>query len=531
MEEINRVGDFLKKGLSEEILNGEQAGNYSSLKCAIITLVLKGYLKQEELKEIVALIDKANTLIDKEELLDEIIEFLSNGLKKSFPFKSSEDFFEQLNEVEIPYSMLFAERYLWDIMSQAYVVDDSLYYIVKYNDINFFRQTKLYNLMGCNHFSYSLFEDSYSDAEEVEDGPYGDNYTISHSYNRILGFNPEKRVLYLQSSYLKESYTEYYIDTRQEEKVYHDYCYGVANNKYPIVKNRNKIALIMDDGSKKDIKEIKDYEEYEAKENYILVNRKDFSNRYFRPYRLYYSGEIDNAPYKYALKSLLSDISFDICYYACRRELLDFFKEHEFTLSNFLLFFKENYEIVERLKTGRYYYILIEKLMKYFDDDQNCLDLFCEVLDIALRTKEGYKSAIGVEVCKAISNMEESGELNSCRNNVQEFKRILGIHIPINEKYKKKKEEDKKAKLLIGCFKEVDGEIVANKTTREFGKFYGNQLVPQRITEPGVVSYNKADKCFYIQYNRLLSDDELLQISDEFGLEDQACKVIVEETE
>lgn len=524
-----KVSDCLQEGISTEIIMNNTTEGFSYLKCSLMVLVFEGHLSFKNFEKI-----KSD------------IRFLSNGGEEALIGlilnsirEEMSDEFSDIDDVEKLYSALDSyiipdwiynnESFLYDVLPNARVVDDGLYYIYRKGGARFFRYTKLEDLYShATDFRLDLFNDVYV-KNRTEFEPDLNSYTISHSYDRIQGFNPHKRVLYLSSFNPNESYTEYYVDSFQEERVFHNRLYGVMGEMYPIINENGKLVVVADE-DKLVIDRVKDGERYEVLDDKIYVEPRANSRSFFAPYYIYPNGEIEGTTVRETQRYIINEIHSDLFKGYVKAFKKYYFDTHELNFANFK-------EITQKLESKfdedgcwPYYKKVFGILEQYFDDDViDCLDLFILVLDLKhlLAKDEDFK--LGEEVYNVINDIHLSGELDTCRNDIVKFKEIICEHVYPMEKDNKCGLLNPRPKALIGTFELTEDGIESNTMGVEDGRYIGNQIIPELNNQGGVVSYSKSDHCFYIQNTELMSDKQIEMIQSEFQLEEKVCRYIVEE--
>ena len=523
-----KLGDCLQEGITTELLMGDITEDFSYLKCSLMTLALEGHLSFKHFEQIKSDI-RFFSDGEEETLIGLIANSIREGIEDEFPdINNSEDLYAALNEYTIPDWIIKNESFLYDILPNARIVDDGLYYIYRKKGARFFRYTKLKDLHShATDFSLDLHDDVYV-KNRTEFEPDLNSYTISHSYSYILGFNPYKRVLYLSSFNSDESYTEYYVDSFQEEKVFHSKCYGVMRELYPIINENGKLVVVADD-DKLVIDRVKDGERYIVGDEKIYVKPRMNARSFFAPYYIYPNSELEGTSIRETQKYLINEIHADL-FKGYMKEFKEYFDTHIFNFDNFR-------EITQKLESKfdengcwPYYKRIIGIVEQYFDDDEiDCIDLFYVILDLKhlLAKDEDFK--LDEEVCKVINDIHVSGKLDTCRNDIIKFREIICEHVYPMEIDKTCGVLNPRPEAQIGSFELTEDGIKAKTTGIEKGRYIGNQIVPEDINAGGIVSYSKSDHCFYIQYTRLMSDDDIETIQKAFQLEESVCRYIIEE--
>lgn len=523
---LNKAGECLKYGLGQEWDRNRSKELQEHLAAFLVYFVLKGMIDRisfEVIKVYAALWKNNFYLNSNSEFYKEIAHILVKELRQLFSFSNAEEMFAALDEVVIPDWAFTGAEELMNLLPDAYLVQNRLYFIMTRNGSPYFRcvhTQNVGNLLNCS--------------EEVS-VPWEDicNCTISKLYSKIIGFNEEKKVLYLQLNHSDRFYAGYYIDEKQEV-IYPHRCLGLIGNMFPIINDGESLSVVVD-GKIRQIKKADCFEKYEVKGGRIYVKPTEESPVFFRPYRLMIDGTVDESAYAMAAKYLMGKVEKDL---QVTPEILLALREagtasethpavDALVISlEFLKPFIEGVNL-EVNRMGRMYHFLCRLLGEYFSDDEDLLDYFYMFAEVSRRLQKRPKEEIVTErLYWKLNELNLSGKLKNAIHEIDSLKELLLEDAYWDdEQISAVREEMGRGGNEIGCFSINDNTVIKAGQDLSSAAVVGNSLVMREPEHPGLVSFNLETGIYEIRYYRILDKQETDRVIDAFGLKKAEVRI------
>lgn len=516
---LYKAGECLNYGLGRELMLGDKAEikNYH-LKVFVTYFGLVGYIKRDDISRIVDILIKDRNMQKVFVLLTNII---VKNLKEHFEFEDTDSLFNALNTIEIPYWVFRLVPDLFDVLPNAYYVDDRIYYIVNIADKYYFRSVDPNETSGVKLF------------RRIWDGPFNDDdfgCTISTNYSKILSYDENSKIFYLRSHSVYDLYCEYHVDTKQEH-LKHYRCVGVLSKKYPVVFANGYLSVIVNNKIK-NLKEKDFYENYCIKNDRIFVTMTSISQVAFKPYYLDVEGNRTEASYSEAKEYLIDSIDRDTMGQVFGSSQKFALKKTDILSFKVLndCFCRDNLDLDET-------YILVYKraleiLKKYLSEDDDIVDILYAISDASKKLKKMI--SIHFMYAEGVARLEELHLAGKLKEVISDAKKL-------NEALLEGEEwDDKRLKGLnaivgegscgqIGCFDIENGMLTrVTKGGIEKGQCIGNQLILPNAIESGIVSKNIENGIYEVQFNRELSEDEIDMILEEFSIDECFYHIIID---
>lgn len=531
---LSNAGECLSFGLGHELMqrgyDGDNIPNYN-LKAFITYFALIGYLSETTVKGICCILDRdIDSVSQMKHHFSEISKLLIRDLKKHVVFTDFEELTLELNKITIPDWTFETEGALLDLYPQVYLIHDMIYYMKEDNGRYYFRCVHTRKADELMEYSQDFFEDFDDALIEYDDT----NHTISNKYSEIMGFCEEIQVFYLRFKHSNAVYAEYHVDTKQEV-IHHYKCFGVVNNKFPVVEVEKKLSVVV--GSEiKPIKDVDTMEEYEVKDGYIYVSPSYVMPVMFRPYVLLLDGERTEISHSEAVRYVLDKMRQDI--FDCRGFLFRNAKENieedsdkdvtVFSLDYIDNFFLGKYNLAED-KMARIYHFIVRLLKSYLSSDEDVLDYFFMLAEVTKRlTRDGDVGFISEGVYWRLNEMHLTGKLSSVIKDVGELKKILLQDAYWDDESIAAERVSKINSGQVGYFTFARGRISAHTENIENTVCIGDMLMARWQESPGVVTYSLETGSYDIHYQRELSKDEVRMVLDTFHIIDAAYRIIID---
>lgn len=531
--EYRKAGECLSYGLGHELIRNEDPSDKHNLnlKAFVTYFALKGYLSKDTVARVRTVLDReADNLSMKKNQFMQLSKLLVRDLKRKFTFDDFEQLVGVLNNTEIPSWVFETKGILMKLFPQVYLVHELLYYMIEDEDRHYFRCIHISSAEDLLEFSQDFFEDFDTDMVSYSET----NHTISTKYSEILGFNEETMTFYMKYRHTNKMYVEYHADTKQE--IIHRYrCFGVVNNKFPVIEVDNTISVVIG----YEIKKIKDKdirEDYEVKDGYIYVYPTYRVPTMFRPYALMLDGSRLEISQNEAAAYVMERVKSDICDF---RSLFlsdeeDKLKtgEHkddvEFSLDYFDSFLIGRYDL-EDDKEARTYHFIVKLLAIYLPTDKDVLDYFFLLSDVSKRlTKDRNTHFIGEGVYWRLNELHLTGKLSRVIKDKDKLKKKL-----LQDAYWEDESMDTDSfesicAEYVGYFSIAKGKIVAHTEEIKNAMCIGDMLFAKWLDRPGVVAYNLESGSYEIQYNRELTKEEVQLILEAYHIVDVAYCISID---
>lgn len=512
--EYRKAGECLSYGLGHELIRNEDPSDKHNpnLKAFVTDFALRGYLSKDTVARVGKVLDRdADNLSQKKNQFMQLSKLIVRDLKKKYEFNDFEQLVDVLNNIEIPSWVFKTKDILMELFPQVYLVHELLYYMIEDEDRYYFRCIHIRSVGDLLEFSQDFFEDFDTDTV-----PYPEtNHTISTRYSEILGFNEETMTFYMKYRHTNKMYVEYHADTKQE--IIHRYrCFGVVNNKFPVIEIDNTISVVIGSEIKK-IKEKDIHEDYEVKDSFIYVYPTYRIPTMFRPYILMLDGSRMEIPQNDAIAYVMEKVNDDICDFGSpfldddedKLKTGEYKENVVFSLDYFDRFLTGRYDL-EDYREARTYHFIVKLLAAYLPSDKDVLDYFFVLSDVSKRlTKDRSLRFIRNGVYWKLNELHLTGKLSSIINDKDKLKRKLLQDAYWEDDSIDNDTYESDCAKYVGYFSIVKGRIVAHKEEIRNAMCIGDMLFAKWLDRPGVVSYNLESGAYEIQYNRELTKEEV----------------------
>lgn len=514
---LRKVGDCLSYGLTHELLDDNDSKK-SYFKAACLFLYFNDFLTVTTIKKIKKQLEnQCKKLVIPEQFFEVIFRLLMADMKSVVAFDDYKEMITKLNEYEVPRGFFRRASLLFLHLPNVIVSGNQLYFVQNV-DTEF------------TLVKYDINTD-LSDETEVDEC----FIELSHSYSGIIGYNKEFEILYLRSICFSDIYVEYHIKSKQEKFV-RGKAIGVIGGMIVLIKD-NKLAVKIGEHIK-DLKPASKLEMYIIENNDILVLPCFGEPAMFPPYRISLGGDIVNVSYQTSKQYLWKQMEDTMSFFRgifddesdeeeddtleCEAEVLSLQYVEEYFNTN---------KNLERDDNARVCYLMCKKLGMYLDRGKDVLDYFYALLDASLRYEElVWNRYLSEKVYWRLIELETSGELQTCINDIGQFKEKLLEHAYWNDERIKEIEEYTLPEGKIGFFEfSKNNKLIAVSVSKEEGVCVGGVIMMRGEFRKGIVSFNYQMDKFEIQYSRLLSDKEIRKILKEFDLEDRPYHIVIEE--
>ena len=521
-----KLGDLLAYGLSEELhnINRAKSGDMLYLKSSIIMLYFENLIKPNMVNKIRELLKGYQAgIIKTEGVLETILNIIADSLKERFHFSNFEEMIEEINHLELEEAwVLSMSSEVFELIPDVCLIDEKLFFMKSEAERPTFGYLDTEKLGNKVLYWYELKENEYV----VE---------LSHNYSRIYGYNKEKSIIYLKPVALDDVYVEYHVATHQE-RIIHNQCLGMIDDILVIEVDGNLAFKRGEDISI--IKEKNNFEAYTIDGKDIYVTPSVRQPGIFKPYWISINGLIIPSSYQEAVNYMWNLIkSLNTVFYDafmsrginmmgwCSDEV----ENGTFTLRALQDYF-ENKGNPENNKECRMFYFLVKTLSKYLDMDSDVLDYFYIIYDASRKCEKHFlKNSISQSLFLRIQELDASGQLEQCIYEPDKFRDVLLEDVYWTDERLKERWNNASNSCMVGGF-EINGDDIYTYTAPvNEGVFMGNLVMMNGESHRGIVAYNLDVDKFLIQYTRLMTEDELIEIVERFNIEGERLQIIVED--
>lgn len=503
---VYKAGDCLSYAIGNELLEFSFGENMIAF---VSYFVLKGFLDRnitDDVNQILSEVTDSDE--EKKQQFLKLSKILVEGLKRKITFHNFDELHNELNKIMIPEWIFDNQQMVWKMFPQVFLVRDLIYYLVKGDEGRvYFRCIHVKKLRG----AFDVDADFWSEDEEF---PFEEtSRTISTKYAKILGFNEATMTFYLEFRYTNSLYAEYRLETNQEV-IHHYHCYGIADNKFPVIRDGDKVSVVVRN-KKIPIKEVVGCENYEIKEKHIYVSPT--YGAMFRPYRMLFSGERVEISYAEAVKYILENIRRDAFDFSIKgffwEKENNFMEQEDITLSLEYLenFLKEQYDLEEN-KEARIYYFIVQILKQYLPVEQDILDYFFLLGEVSKKMDE-YYNFLGEKIYWRLNELSLSGVLEENIKRLDQLRTVLLEDIS-DEDIPTEDEE------YVGYFQfDNTGKMNWHRVKTDEAICIGKMLLPEGGDgKKGIVAYDIENGIYEIRYNRMLEKNEIREILAKFQI-------------
>lgn len=531
--ELRKAGECLSYGLGNELINNEDLSDkYNlNLKAFVTYFALMGYLSNDTVARIQKALEmEVHKSYQRKNLFIQLSKPVIRDLKKKYVFNDFDQLIGELDNIEIPSWVFETKGVLLKLFPQVYLVHELLYYMVEDKGRYYFRCIHVNNIEDLLEFSRDFSVDF-----DIDMVPYSEiNHTISTRYSEIIGFNEETMTFYMRYRHADRMYVEYHADSKQE--IIHRYrCFGVINNKFPVVEANNVLSLVVGNEIKK-IKDIDIREDYEVKDGYIYAYPSYCVPTMFRPYVVTFDGarvEISqNEAAAYVIEKVKSDIRdfrrFSLHEEEEKLKTGEYKEDIIFSLDYFDSFLTGRYDMEED-KEARIYHFIVKLLEVYLPTDKDVLDYFFLLSDVSKRlTKRRNIYFIGEGLYWRLIELHLAGKLSCVIKDKYKLKKKLLQDVywdddAINDIFGERILAE-----YVGYFSIANGMIEAQTEELDNAVCVGDMLFAKWLDRPGVVAYNLETGAYVIQYNRELADEEIQLILNTYHIVDVAYCISID---
>lgn len=523
---FREAGECLSYALGNELIRGDEKINKHNyhLKAFITFFALKGYLTEDTIRKVQKLTKlEIKGIVQLKNQFRELSKVLVKDLKKNFEFSDFTELITKLNKISIPNWVFEAKGTLFELLPQVYQVRDVIYYLTEVKGKYYFRCIHICEIDNVMNFEYDFFEDFDTDMVSYEET----NHTISTKYSKVLGFNECTMTFYMKYRHSNKMYAEYHVDTKQEI-VHYNKCYGVAENRLPIIDKGENLSVAVGNNIKK-IKKRDIREEYVVKSGYIYVYPTYRVPSMFRPYILLIDGERMDISSQEAFDYVMERIDNDIYDFTSLmyedEETLD---ASVFTLEYLDKLLDRKYDLEEN-KDARRYHFIVKILKKYLPADEDVIDYFLLLSDASKRLeKEKDIKFIDDDLFWRLNELHLTNQLAAVIKNKEEFKKVLLQDAYWEEEITEDTYPLSISNEYVGYFDIKNGKIISFVEKIENAMCIGSMLLATWQDKPGIVAYNLDSGAYEIRYNRELNKNEVQGILEAYHIFDAAYCVSID---
>lgn len=513
-----KVGDALSYGLLEElpqVLRDDTFHSGANLMACLTFLYLKGYISTDDLEEILKEIDylQGKRYLGESRCIGMISRKILIALRKKFTFHNLDELIENLNKLDLPSWSFVVGEALPDKYTTGLVLSgNQLYYISDAGDKKLFCRKDVTNINE-NHY-----EDLDSMAKDV---------FLAYGYSRILGYDNVLKCFYLEVVN-QEGVYHCYDDNTNSFMVFREEFVALKKG-FPYIITEDMYFARVENKVVNKLRKLGRNERYCECEDYFLVRPLDRNKSFFLPYVVDFDGavhEADEAVCRKIIWDVIQVVTWrdnDLLFDSLRSEGI----EHRMIATpKVLCIDKILKEVTVRMLGGR----SEDKRFLMLKDTLNILGTFIETseditkllyvlydIDLSMSEKihvfpseEFYwqlKELITTDRKRArMKNLLKNG-------NYEELKKLFRVK-------DKAEEESSKSNGMIGVFRIHEEELEVNATPISAGKVFGPHVIPDTLlgAEDGVVSYDSAQRHFYVMFYRALEVREKLRVMKAFHL-------------
>lgn len=529
---MNKAGDCLKYSLTVELPTRKTIENGKKHIMAFLNYFsLMGYIDKKSYIRLLGYISVRNlTVAEKKKLYYPILETITRCLGRFYDASNSMELIKKLNSIEIPGWVFDNEKLLSMLAPDARILDDALFFLL--DDI----EGKLLYCIDVGELC------RFRDPEDVIElkAKLSEN-VISNGFTEILGIDPIDKILYMEVSRDKKTYVEIHIEN--EEMVVHNRrCFGVVYDNEgracPIVE-KNRSLVIIKNGEEIILERINRLFTYSVIAGNVRVCSRDGGPSFIKPYDIGVDGKKSNLSYREYARIILNEIWKDI-----NQPTVNLLLRHNrnitkpsyptddgsvlsiSVLSPFITHAQKDTEL-----TVKVYQRILRAIGECKNREDDILDLLYLFADISKKMVKDLNSKDGTQLFSftffhRLTDLGCTGELSKCIDDRDKLVEAFDNDIYWTEERIDTflmMEEDSK----IGVFDITDKGVEFVKCSTQKGVILGDLIImnPKSMDEKymnysGRVSYNMFNSKYFIQYDRMLSENEKKQVLEQFEITD-----------
>lgn len=512
MEDL-RLGNALTDGLTYEMYGTNSSR--SKFKAAVVYLGLNGYLNRETMKNIRFLIEEdAKARLPEDVMFDNISEMLLHDLKQSFSFESFLDLQGELDSMVIPNWLSANADQLFRLIPDVCFMKDHLYYIKHQGNEDLFCRVP--------KESRKIFGDGKDMTDQLKKKGEDDPIVISDKYSEIISSDKDKGIIYLRFRSVKNMYSKYMTEN-ENEVIVHNGLIGVTKEGSLVLCDKGCLRIKKDE-NEVIIKQNGAYDDYQIKDDELLVRPKRRFPLFFEPYRVLEDGTIKEASYKEKLEFLLDIIRKDLMLRISLRDAVNMFKQddnsYRLTVDTLekLLVKSSNTLVPDK---NELFFKLIDLLGERKDPDEDILSLLYDLVDISKRYgSKSYSFIICKEFIDGCRGIDISADLKE-----ELYKKIYWTQLKIDALIDTALMHENKK---IGHFSFAKEHMEKKIISVDKAVSYGNILIDHETTSmEGIVAFDVANDKHVIISNKELSKVQILLIKKEFDIKDSDYEIVI----
>lgn len=513
-----RVGDCLEYALVDEFFQEMYEDVY--IKAVIMYLVLYGYIDRLVQKEIsILLLIKEGKKVKRDKIFDKIVKLLMKELKKKYKGCDFEQIIICLNVFVIPEWIFQNAAALEDIDGKEILINDMLYYI----EDDPFPMLRVVN--SCCFSDRKIFSREIADNHDTCCG----NYTISHMFSWIFGYDEQEKALYLQLKYDKNYFAKYFVNTGQTALVRGEGMGSVEDR--PVIKKGRRIYIVLKGGEWKELKKEVAEEEYTICSDGILISPSVHNPSFFIPYLLNARGEKKEIDYTQKWIFAMQRIANEVYPVRCQFEIhCPLNSANELTYEKLCITYLKEYmkycKSHEGWDPNEKYARLIAFMELFFSGIEDLLDIILVLEEVSANMRQTSEYvAINEKLLDIMEEWYRNGEsidfeASALRDRLYSQ---VGHSSSENKKFHSMQnwdDDDYNLRGYVGAFY-FDGDNIlhAKPRQRRTAKNVCGYCMGTNPEEyPGMVVFDRTQGLFKIQYDRMLTVNEINQVVDDFGL-------------
>ena len=517
---FTKLGDALRYGMLYEIprmIKHDEPVAGIHLYASLSYLYLNKYISELYVSIIDDIINSGFGDNDRiKRIMNKISTILFKELMKEIHFDNFESLVGQLNDVEISEWYFNVGRQLVkEFVLNSFLYNDELYYISCENDE--------VSVLCKIHISKLALK------EDLDETPA--KKVLGYGFTSIYRFDDRLKRVYLKIYEHKEFYC-YYDLIEQDFVVCKNRLYTLLDGVPFVITKDGYLARVMGDKIDK-IKEFIEDEDYCEREDYFFVRPKIGGNKFFKPYKLHFNGEItsaDDTDYKDVLWSCIEkDFTDEVVqcsdFFSINRKSKKAPMPRKFSI-NGILDALDTYIPVDLRCNDKLYILLdsiFEQLRPYIKDDEDIVELLYILCEVNVEVTDSSNVFPSEELYWRIRDY-----IDTTRNTQYSLDRIICDY---NYGWLKKEMlKDKKIKECIdnihpriGIFYQQDKEMITKTVECSEGLCIGNHIIPTINMDEywGMVSYDSNIDVYYVTCKEKLNYLDKIQIEKEFNLQDK----------
>ena len=519
---LNKAGECLRYALGNELHAKDIDGIPNHLMAFAAYFFLMDKLDRNSANWFSNILRRRDYLdTDFKTFYRELSGFIVQNLKKHFHFDDSESMFAALDKVTIPDWAFVAAQEIMHLLPDVYLVKDRLYYLIERREGYYFRSVDL-----------------TTDADEIpgfDEGISADrsdtNRTVSKSYSRIIGYNPDEKVFYLQPKNTGEMFAVYDVDN-DYETLYHYRCHGILGNVFPLIENDGYLAVIIN-GKVKPVRKIDPSEEYMAIGDYIRVEPAFGQPAFFKPYKLMIDGVRAEYSYDEQAAFLVAKIREQLD--GDRRGFLgalfgkgnpesSAYAKGQIISPAYIDEILNSYDLDEN-RDARMYHIINRYLKESIPEDQDVLEYWYMFADVSRKlVGEPTSDLIDEAVYWRLNEVVLQGKLPKAIKTADTLRELLLKVTSWEESSPAEMKNGSDSEMKVGCFEFAGADLISERS--EPGKMIvvGNNLMPENMNRPGIVFLDLEYGNNVVRYPRFLNKAEREKVLLDFSLEEENCR-------